>query len=259
MYVRDLHPHPAKWPGMEYRSSLRWFKEDLPSREVFQIPFVSKSGKFSANTLYFWRAFPEQVFMSMTSTVYQRILKMLLKRFGHVNRRYRDAIIKVSTVYVIMKNDYIIDRFLGMARKGTPIKAISNFAHYCAIQLDDDKRFVYSQALRRADWLKFQAFGPGDKSSKYRCHSTHLRNLLDGRDEPTDNKLRHLEFKKSMDFWSSEYFKVAGTSQQWEGSAALSDVDDYRTHSPLLEGSGWYSDASENQLAVNEFLRDDLW
>jgi len=257
LYVRDLNPHPAKWPGMEFRSSTRWFSETSSKREVFQVPFVSKSGKFSASTLYFWRAYPEQVFMSVLSTVYQRILKIMLKRFSHVNRRYRDACIKVSAVYMILKNDYIIDRFLGMARPGTPIKVVSNFAHYCAIQLDEDERFVYSQALHRANWLKFQAHGPGDKSSKHRCHRTHLRNLLDGLDEP--NLIGKYEgFKKSVDFWKSKYFGTLRSSSFEVDFDEPSDYDDILAHSPM-EGSGWMSELSENHMQFDGFLRDELW
>lgn len=119
----------------------------------------------------------------MVSTVYSRILKILIKRFKYVSRRIRDATIKVATIYIINKDDYVIDRFLGLSRPGTPTKSISNFAHFCAVQLDEDKRFVYSQALSRANWLKLQARGPGDKSIKHMCHSTHLGNLLNGLDE----------------------------------------------------------------------------
>lgn len=188
---------------MEYRTSTRWFHEDLSFRKVFAIPFVSKSGKLSINTLYFWRAYPEQVLLSMISTVYSRILKILIKRFDYVGRRLRDACIKVSAVYMINKDDYVIDRFLGMARKGTPIKHVSNFAHYCAIQLDEDKRFVYSQALYRADWLKFQVSRPGDKSSKHLCHPTHLRGILSEVQDKQPKEHGQL-FSKFCNFFTTE-------------------------------------------------------
>lgn len=186
---------------MEFRTSTRWFSQDSSVRRVFAIPFVSKSGKLTVNTLYYWRAYPEQVYLSMVSTIYSRMLKILIKRYKRVSRRHRDACIKVAAAYAINKDDYIVDRFLGMSHRGTPIGSISNFAHYCAIQLDDDKRFVYSQALRRADWLKFQVSRPGDKSSKHMCHSTHLRGLLDGLDEQLINYAE--AYKKSCDFFTS--------------------------------------------------------
>jgi hypothetical protein len=228
---------------MKFRSSTRWFSQDLSFRKVFQIPFISRSGKFSVNTLYFWRAYPEQVFMSIVSTIFCRILAILRKRFKRVNRRLSDAIIKVATVYAINKDDYIIDRFLGMARPGTPKKLISNFAHFCAIQLDDDKRFVYSQALRRADWLKFQAHGPGDKSSKHMCHSTHLRNLLDGSDGQPSNLGRYDKLKL-MNFWESDRPVVS--------------FDDEAHSLVTLESSGSYRGQSE-LLTVDDFFEDDLW
>jgi len=203
------------------------------------VPFVSKSGKLSANTLYLWRAYPEQVFLSMVSTVYSRILKILIKRFKYVSRRLRDACIKVSTVYMINKDDFIIDRFLGMARKGTPIKAISNFAHFCAIQLDDDKRFVYSQALTRADWLKFQVSRPGDKSSKHMCHSSHLKSLLGDRFGQNISSAWLRE--KSCDFFTTE----------------RAGLDEEEAHS--LGSSEFSSLLSEPQHSYDGFSEDDYW
>jgi hypothetical protein len=187
---------------MEFRTSTRWFSCESSVRRVHAIPFVSKSGKLSINTLYFWRAYPEQVLFSMISTIYQRILKILIKRFDYVSRRLRDACIKVSTIYAITKDDYIIDRFLGISKKWIPIKLISNLAHYFAFQLDDDKRFVYSQALKRADWLKYQVSRLGDKSSKHMCHQTHLRNLLDESEEQScsDSQL----FSNACAFFTTE-------------------------------------------------------
>jgi len=227
---------------MEFRSSTRWFSEELSVRKVRQIPFISKSGKFSASTLYFWRSYPEQVFLSVVSTVYSRILAILHKRFKRVSRRLRDSIVKVSTVYTINKDDYIIDRFLGMARPGTPMKHVSNFAHYCAIQLDDDKQFVYSQALRRADWLKFQAHGPGDKSSKYMCHSTHLRNLLGGLNEQPN--LGKYDSEKLVCFWESH-----------RPCSSLDGASHQGSMSPGLDLPSFGSEL----LTVDDFFEDDMW
>jgi len=225
---------------MKFKTSLRWFSEHLSKREVFQIPFVSRSGKLSINTLYFWRAYPEQVFISVLSTVHSRILAIMHKRFSmRVSRRLRDAIIKVAAVYTINKDDYIIDRFLGMARPGTPIKYISNFAHFCAFQLDEDKRFVYSQALARANWLKYQAKGPGDKSRKQMCHPTHLRNLLDGLDEQFIRSGPSI-FKKYTNFWKTDRPVVPPLSHSLNVS---------------LGGDGMLSEP----LDINDSLSDGSW
>lgn len=241
LYVSELHPNSRKRPGMKFRSSTRWFSEELSTRKVRQIPFIDKSGKFSTSTLYFWRSYPEQVFLSVTATIYSRILTLLQKRFGRVSRRIRDSLVKISTVYAINKDDYVIDRFLGMARPGTPVKSISNFAHYCAIQLDDDKRFVYSQALRRADWLKFQAHGPGDKSSKYMCHRTHLENLLDWSDEQNTN-LGLYDSEKLVNFWESCIPVVRFERASHSVTPSLG--------TPPIESE---------LLTVDDFFEDDLW
>jgi len=177
-FVNELHPNPAIRPGMEYRSSLSWFNKELSLRKFRAIPFVSKSGKFSLHTLCVWKSYPEQVLLSLISTVYSRILKILVKRFKIVSKRVMNIAFKTSIIYTITRDNWIIDRFLGMARHGgTPIKKIESFIHFCVYELDANKRFVYSQAYFQANWLKFQVFRPCDKSNKEVRVGTHLRNL----------------------------------------------------------------------------------
>lgn len=242
-FVRELHPSPIKRPGMEYRTSIRWFSEHQSIRKMFQIPFISKSGKFSINTLYFWKAYPEQIFFSVISTVYQRLLKIMTKRHSRINRRFRDAIIKIAIVYAIIKDDTIIDRFLGMTRRGgAPIKAISNYAHYCAVQLNEDKRFVYSQAFHQANWLKFQSRGISDKFSIKMCRSTHLRGLLlDGLvEQPSNIGQIYLDL---IDFWVTCPVSVVSEAGSHYGASLSSGSVPFSS-----ETLAWLDEGSEDDF-----------
>jgi len=201
--MRDLHPTPTRRPGMEFRTSLSWFNPKDSKRVFKAIPFVSKSGKFSLHTLYVWKAYPEQVFMSVISTVYFRLLKIFRKRYKYVSRRDYNNLIKISIVYVITKNNWFIDRFLGMSRKETSRRAVTNFVHYVVNELDENKRFVYSQAFSQANWLKFQVFRPSDKSREITSHGTHLQALLSDVTGLGDLKASSA-IKNSMDFWKVE-------------------------------------------------------
>jgi len=85
--------------------------------------------------------------MSLISTVYFRLLRILRKRFGFsIRSRLMNCAFKISIAYVITRHNWLIDRFLGMSRKGTPLKIIEKHVHFCVCELDENKRFVYSQA-----------------------------------------------------------------------------------------------------------------
>lgn len=201
-FIRDKHPSPRKWPGMEYRTSLSWFNAETSVKKFHAIPFVSRSGKFSINTLYFWKAYPEQVIFSLVSTVYRRLLTIHWKRFSYVGRRDLNNLLKVATLYVITRDNWIIDRFLGMSRKGTSKKKVTNFIHYFVSHLDDDKRFVYSQALKQANWLKFQVLRPSDKSRELEACGAHLRNNFKDVHHSSSSDAS-MAFKISVDLWKT--------------------------------------------------------
>jgi len=228
---------------MCYRSSLRWFDKESSVRKTHHIPFVSKSGKFSASTLYFWKAYPEQVLFSLISTVYSRLLRISFKRKIRLDRRHRNDLIKVSIVYVLMKDDWIIDRFLGICKNST--KAAGNFAHFCVYHLDEDKRFVYSQAWRHANWLKFQVFGPSDKSSTKVLNGCHLLSLAEVISFDAPNQLPTWE-PTLVDFWVSSRVldfndDSQRSSQEWE---SISDTSSYLSelHDSQANNSEWDSD-----------------
>jgi hypothetical protein len=185
---------------MEYRSSTSWFNTETSVKKFHAIPFVSKSGKFSIYTLYYWKAYPEQVIFSLVTTVYRRLLTIHWKRFSYAKTRDLNNLLKISIVYVLTRDNWIIDRFLGMNRKGSSKKAITNFIHYFVSQLDDDKRFVYSQAFKQANWLKFQVFRPSDKSRDIMKCGSHLRNnFLDV--NHASNLDASSAFQISVDLW----------------------------------------------------------
>jgi len=220
-FVRSLHPTPSQFPGMEYRTSVGWFDTSYSRRSFHSIPFISKSGKFSLHTLSVWKAYPEQVIFSLISTVYARILKILRKRFNYrVHKRIMNCAFKLSSVYVILKNNKFIDRFLGMARKGTPMKLVENYVHHIVCGLDENKRFVYSQAYFQANWLKFQVFRPRDKSSEKVKIGTHLRNLgFSSVEQLDDNHILSTSFLKSCDLWKVEDIVSGAGAHYLDGSS----------------------------------------
>jgi hypothetical protein len=245
-FVKELNPNPVNRPGMDYRSSLSWFNPELSVRKYRAIPFVSQSGKLSIHTLCVWKSYPEQVIMSLVSTIYSRISKILRKRNHKVGRRLLNSAFKCSIVYAITRNNWLIDRFLGMSLR-TPIKKVEAFIHYCVCALDENKRFVYSQAYSQANWLKFQVFRPCDKSRKEVWSGSHLRNLFLGEIGPYDEARVSEAFKRSSDLWEVTPIR----------SGKSSIFSRYRPSAVTL---GSYSDLSElitfNREAESEHSDD---
>jgi hypothetical protein len=237
-FIKGKHPSPRKWPGMEYRSSLSWFNSETSVRKFRAIPYVSKSGKLSLSTLYFWKSYPEQVIMSLVSTVYRRLLCIHYKRYSSTKRRDLNDLLKISIVYTLTRDNWILDRFLGMSRKGQNKKAVTRFTHYCVSQLDDDKRFVYSQAFQQANWLKFQVFRPSDKSRDVEDCGAHLRNNF-------KDVHRFPQFRATMAFQIS--------SDLWKVHRLLSMT---REETHYASSSGFPDDLSELAREIAGFSED---
>jgi len=229
---------------MEYRSSVGWFETSSSQKKFRAVPFVSKSGKFSIHTLYVWKCYPEQLIFSLVSTVYFRLLRILRKRFGlGLHRRLMNCAFKVATMYSVSRHNWIIDRFLGMSRKGTSIRAIENHVHYCICELDENKRFVYSQAYFQANWLKFQVFRPRDKSRDGAYIGSHLRNL-----GFTDMRLLCERktgplFQRLSNLWEVDPFVTTTGPRHLDGD---SEVGSYVSETP------WYSKEAEEAFFSSE-------
>jgi hypothetical protein len=174
-FVRETHPTPSRRPGMDFRTSERSFQSLKPERSVFAVPYFAASGKASNRTLYHWRAHPQQVFFSMLATIHSRVSSLVSKRFVKRTRQLFDACFKVSALYAITHDDYILDRFLGMCRPCTPMKSVHGFLTFCVSQLDANNRFVYCHAMYQAKWLQFRVSSPRDKSRASRWVEDHIR------------------------------------------------------------------------------------
>jgi len=228
-FVKEVHPNPVVRPGMHFRTSLSWFDTAFSKKKTRSVPFISKSGKFSAHQLMVWKCYPEQLLFSLVSTINSRLTRILSKRFDRVNRRLLNTAFKTSIVYAITHDDWVIDRFIGMARKGTPIKRIENQTHFCVCALDENKRFVYSQAYFQANWLKFQVFRPSDKSGNAVTLGSHLTKLVGSL--RYDSNISG-EFHLSCDIWNSYPVRKFGAGAHHvsgsESASVLSDQFDFK-------------------------------
>jgi hypothetical protein len=156
MYKAD-HP-PLE--GMCARTSTRWFDVKTSKKVFTPIPFVKISGKFSINTLCFWTAYPEQIIASLTATVFQRIQKLVAKRF---TRSYARKIFKllfdISALYSVTHIDSFLDRLLGSLRTKGNLKNTRKLLAYFKCNIGANERFVYDQLTSKdlSLWLSFRS------------------------------------------------------------------------------------------------------
>jgi hypothetical protein len=240
--------NPGKYlPGISFRCSSRWFvSHDLPV--MISVPYVSVSGKFSIYRLYKWKTTPARCFASVVSTVYSRIQRILRTRFGYRRAQcYSHASMKVAICYTITHDDSIIDRFLGMTRKGTPVRSVYNLVHFWVCRLDDDKRFVYGQAWQQANWLKFLG-KPRDKSStKGETSKSHLNRLSAIWGIPRKSFLNPVSFGETVKFLRNQQIN---RDTSCLGRVPL-DLASLRS-----ETSGFGSCHEEDDDFIREFMSD---
>jgi len=162
IYVRSSHPLGI--PGMVVKSSCRWFR-NLPAsrREEIVIPYVMNTGKFSVHALATWLCYPEQAVVSVTATVYQRLLKLFQRRKRNLRdtkHRDKNLILKIAAYYSITHSDYFLDRMLALLGRSKAVKGI--FRSFLC-RLGDKLWFVYRQVCLHTYWLTNRSLGTRDK------------------------------------------------------------------------------------------------
>jgi len=171
VHVRDSHPRYL--PGLYPRTSVRWFEQERFQQSFTPIPFVHSSGKFSASTVCFWTAYPQQIVATLTATVYQRLLRLVRRRHGEkYSRSCRETCFKAAAYYTITRDDWFVDRFLGIFRRRNRRSAHGLFTLVFS-NLGENYRFVINQVFKQASWLSFRSravinsqYERRDKSSK---------------------------------------------------------------------------------------------
>lgn len=139
------------------RTSMRWFDVKTSKRVFTPIPFVSKSGKFSVNTLCYWTAYPEQIVATLSSTVLSRLKKIIARRFSwrYCKENLR-LLAKISFLYTVTHSDYLMDRFLGILKRKANTGLAHRFLYHSTCKLGEDDRFVYNQLCNMSLWLSFR-------------------------------------------------------------------------------------------------------
>lgn len=133
--------------------------------------------------------------------------------------------------------------------KRTPIKKVESYICKCVYELDENKRFVYSQAFYNANWLKSLANGPRDKSRKEVDCGTHLRNLgfLDWSHKYDDVRASD-SFNRSIDLWEIQKpsYELISETHQRAGSGPEIGLSDLEIFNRKFKEYAFYSDTESD-------------
>lgn len=164
--VRDIEQrHPPAMKAIAVRSG-NWVECLRTPSAFFHIPLIDRLGRFTGFNVYRWDCNPSSVISTVISTICSRI-----RAYSHRHNKFKTVLrflpqlLRASTVYALTRNSYFWDRVLFVARDlATRGHLLHKISLYYLAKLDENKRFVYSQASYQAYWLLFRAKRPRDKS-----------------------------------------------------------------------------------------------
>jgi len=161
------NPCAVTHPGFWYRNSSSWTGVRNEKSRLYNLPCITNLGFISNCTVYKWNCKPSQIVATLVSTVYHRLMKLMKRRHKHKAFKLSHQVLRCAVYYVFTKNDYFLNRVLGITRV-TPWKSKSRLRKLLSLveaKLDENTRFVLRQVCFQADWLKFRAERPRDKSN----------------------------------------------------------------------------------------------
>jgi len=148
-----------------------WLGEFKGPEGPKKIPFIDRQGKFTGTHLYTCNLSSQSYLSTVIATISRRLFFWIKRHNKPIKKRkerkYLETITtKVSGLYALTKNDYLLNRILVLFRNiERNRKPIAGLVNSFASKLDVYKGFVYSQACKHAHWLTSRAQRPRDKSS----------------------------------------------------------------------------------------------
>lgn len=167
LYIeKTLGKDPLRQKGVVIKSSLAWIDTYRTPGGVLSVPFIDSLGRFTGHRLYRWDCDPRALIATTISTIARRLLLYCGRHNpAKVVKRFSKSILGAAAYYAFSKNSYYWDRVLFFSRN---LESRGNLIHrlrlFFSSKWDDNKRFVYSQALYQANWLLSRVYRPRDKS-----------------------------------------------------------------------------------------------
>lgn len=158
---------PDYVPGLQIKKSTRWATEKVPSGP-YQMPYVSRCGKFTGVSLGKFHMTPVQVVATTVATILSRIRHHVITHnsYGELVK-HRRLILRSAYYYAVSHNSWFWDRVLFLTKN---LEKNKNIIYSLSVKfmskLDDYNRFVYSQVCSQTNWLLFRGRYPSARRDK---------------------------------------------------------------------------------------------
>jgi hypothetical protein len=152
----------------KFHSSNKWVPSPRAKTDVKKIPYIDRNGDMHAVSIAYWRCDAYQMFSSLSSTVYKRLIGNVRKRIPIKKRCTPDLLLKISLMYTLDNNDSWFRRCKGMLFS-SKTKQLRDFVYYSYKHLDQTKRFLVDQAMNFALWFQFRQRIPRSRDRSKSC------------------------------------------------------------------------------------------
>jgi len=152
----------------KFHTSNRWVSSPRAKKDVKKIPYIDQGGHMHACSIAYWRCDAYQMFSSLSSTIYKRIVGSMRKQIPYSKRCASDVILRMSLMYTLDNNDSWLRRCKGMLFSNKS-KQLRSYVYYSYKQLDQTKRFLVDQAMNFALWFQFRQRIPRSRDRSKSC------------------------------------------------------------------------------------------
>jgi len=154
LHVPVLLPDNGNSNGLfKFRTSKTWMTGIRSAKSVCKVPYIDKQGEIHATSICYWRCDATQLYASVTSTVYKRLVGMS-RTVPYKKRCARDLLLKIALVYSLENDECWFRRCKAMLGKA---KDLRNFVYGFMKRMDQNKRFLFDQAQQVALWFQFRS------------------------------------------------------------------------------------------------------
>lgn len=152
--------NPPNYPKSKPPKGLVSFKESenwcigIRSAKTLRLfPYIDKKGRIHATSVCSWKCSSPQLFASICSTVFKRLMGKY-KHYHYKARPRPNDLFKIAVIYSITNDDYWFQRTEELLKRRP---TVVEHLYSRKMKLDDNTKVLYDQALKNALWFQSRA------------------------------------------------------------------------------------------------------